>query len=76
MRMAEYLLYSQVVSASLEDFTLRVALKLGSSLTLDTALCFSLPLPRLISVCSVLHASIMGHTFPSNQGDTNLGRNF
>lgn len=45
MRMAEYLLYSQVVSASLEDFTLRVALKLGSSLTLDTALCFSPPSP-------------------------------
>lgn len=44
MRMAEYLLYSQVVSASLEDFILRVALKLGSSPILDTVLC-RVPLP-------------------------------
>lgn len=51
MRMAEYLLYSQVVSASLEDFILRVALKLGSSLTLDTALCFSLPPPLQCALC-------------------------
>lgn len=69
--MAEYLLYSQTVSASLEDFILRVALKLGSSLILDTASCFyffSLSLVSLFSVCCELHASIMEHSFPSNQG--------